>query len=309
MLGEDPLAQRVVVGQVDELESEQAAGELQRGLDRVGQPPLRGLLHREPVDDDLDRVLLLLLQLRRLGQRIHDTVDTHPREALGLKVAEQVGVLAFAPANERREDLEAAALLELEDPVDDLLGRLARDRSATDRAVRMADPRVQQPQVVVDLGDRADRRSRVARSRLLVDRDRRRETFDEVDVGLVHLAEELPGVGRQRLDVAPLALGEDRVERQARLPRTGQPGEHDQRVAGQIERDVLQVVLTSAADHQTIDHDAAAPSPRVLARLFLLLLGSPGCTPGSSIVSAGSDRNSGAQNGSVRPGTRVASGR
>src|SRR3712207_9144319 len=64
--------------------------------------------------------------------------------------------------------------------------------------------------------------------RSLVDRDGRRQALDEVDVGLVHLAEELAGVGRQRLDVAPLALGEDRVEGQARLPRPGQPGEDDQ---------------------------------------------------------------------------------
>ena len=58
-----------------------------------------------------------------------------------------------------------------------------------------------------------------------------RQALDEVDVGLVHLAEELAGVGRERLDVAALALGEDRVERQAGLARPGQPGEDDQGVA------------------------------------------------------------------------------
>ena len=47
-----------------------------------------------------------------------------------------------------------------------------------------------------------------------------RQALDEVDVGLVHLAEELAGVRRQRLDVAALALGEDRVERQARTCRS-----------------------------------------------------------------------------------------
>jgi hypothetical protein len=71
----------------------------------------------------------------------------------------------------------------------------------------------------------------------------RGQALDEVDVGLVHLPEELPRVRRQRLDVAPLALGEDRVEREAGLARAGQPGEHDHRVAGQVEVDVAQVVL------------------------------------------------------------------
>ena len=165
-------------------------------------------------------------------------VDPGPGEALGLQVAEQVGVLALAAAHHRREHLEPGALVELEDAVDDLLRRLARDRPAAVRAVRMPDARVEQAQVVVDLGDRADRRARVADGRLLVDRDRRRQALDEVDVGLVHLAEELPGVGRQRLDVAALALGEDRVEREARLARAGQPGEHDRarRAAGRARR-------------------------------------------------------------------------
>ena len=99
--------------------------------------------------------------------------------------------------------------------------------------------RPQQAQVVVDLGDRADRRARVARRRLLVDRDRRRQALDRVDVRLVHLAEELARVGAQRLDVAALALGVDRVERERRLARPGQARDDHERVARQGERDVL----------------------------------------------------------------------
>jgi len=38
--------------------------------------------------------------------------------------------------------------------------------------------------------------------------------LDEVDVGLVHLPEELTRVGAERLDIAALTLGKDRVERQ-----------------------------------------------------------------------------------------------
>ena len=115
--------------------------------------------------------------------------------------------------------------------IDDLLRRLAGDPLAADRAVRGARAGVQQPQVVVDLGDRADRRPRVAVGRFLVDGHRRGKTLDEVDVRLVHLPQELARVGRQRLHIAALPLGEDGVERQRRLARSGQPGENDQRVA------------------------------------------------------------------------------
>src|SRR5690606_37120666 len=129
--------------------------------------------------------------------------------------------LALAAADERREHLEPRALLELEDPVDDLLRGLPGDRLPALWAVRPAGPRVEQTQVVVDLGDGADRGAGVLRGRLLVDRDRRRERLDEVDVGFVHLPEELPRMGRERLDVAPLTLGEDRVEGETGLAGAG----------------------------------------------------------------------------------------
>ena len=168
------------------------------------------------------------------------------REALGAQLLEQLLVLALAPAHDRRQDHELRALGQRHDLVDDLLGRLRRDRPAAVVAVRMPDPRPQQAQVVVDLGDGADRRARVARGRLLVDRDRRRQALDRVHVGLVHLPQELARVGRQRLDVAALTLGVDRVEGEARLARAGQAGDHDQRVAREAQVEVLEVVLPRA---------------------------------------------------------------
>ena len=113
--------------------------------------------------------------------------------------SKQLAVLALAPAHDRRQHHEARALVERHHLVHDLLGRLGGDRPAAVVAVRMADPGPQQAQVVVDLGDRADRRARVARGGLLVDRDGRRQALDRVDVGLVHLPQELPRVGGQRL--------------------------------------------------------------------------------------------------------------
>ena len=83
---------------------------------------------------------------------------------------------------------------------------------------------------------------------LLLDRDRRRQAADEVDVGLLHLPEELPRVGRQRLDVAALALGVERVERERRLAGAGHAGEDDELVARDVEVDVAEVVLARAAD-------------------------------------------------------------
>ncbi len=185
---------------------------------------------------------------------MHHAVDADPAVALRVELLEQVDEFALAGADHRREHLEPGALLHRQHLVDDLLRGLPGDPLAADRAVRRAGPRVEQTQVVVDLGDGADGRARVAVGRLLVDRHRRGETLDEVDIGLVHLPEELAGVGRQRLDVAPLPLGEDRVERQRRLARAGQPGEDDQRVARQVKVDTAQVVLARTLDDQAVSH-------------------------------------------------------
>ena len=78
------------------------------------------------------------------------------------------------------------------------------------------------------------------------------EALDEVDVGLLHLPEELAGVRRQGLHVPALSLGVDRVEGQRRLAGAGEAREHDQLVARKLERDVPEVVLTGAVDDEGI---------------------------------------------------------
>src|SRR6185369_5690943 len=124
---------------------------------------------------------------------------------------------------------------------------------------RDADRGEQQAHVVVDLGDRGHRRPRVLGDRLLLDRDSRRQPLDRVDVRLLHLLQKLPGIRRQRLDIAPLPLGEQSVESQRRLPGPGHTGDDHQAVARDLEADVLQVVLAGAANDDVI-HRTRDPS-------------------------------------------------
>ena len=101
----------------------------------------------------------------------------------------------------------------------------------------------------MDLGHRADGRARILRCRLLLDRDRRRQAVDLIDVRLLHHFQELARVGRERLDVAALALGVDRVEGERGFSGAREAREHDQLVARDGEIDVLEVMLARAADH------------------------------------------------------------
>ncbi len=223
-------------------------GERDRGLHRVGQALAQVAPHHQPVDHDRDVVLELLVEHDLLFQQPQLAVDLHAGEALGAQLVELLAVLALAAAHDRCHDHEPLAVVHRHDLVDDLLGRLGGDLAPAVEAERLADARPQQPQVVVDLRDRADRRPRVARRRLLVDRDRRRQALDRVHVRLVHLPEELARVRAQRLDVAALALRVDRVEGQRRLTGPRQAGDDDERVARQLDRHVFEVVLPCAGD-------------------------------------------------------------
>ncbi len=222
------------------------------GLDRVDEALAHVSAHHQAVNDDRDLVPDVAVEVEIVLETVQLAVDDDPREALRAQVLEQLAELPLAAADDGRQDHEARALSELEDLVGDLLDRLPGDRLAANVAVRHADARPQQAQVVVDLRDRANRRARVARGRLLVDRDRRREPLDRVHVGLVHLPEELARVRRQRLDVAPATLRVDRVEGKRGLAGAREPGQHDERVARQRQRDVLEVVLARAGNDDLI---------------------------------------------------------
>src|SRR5262249_29281531 len=113
--------------------------------------------------------------------------------------------------------------------------------------------------MVRDLGHRADRRARVPANPLLLDRDRRREALDAVAVGLLHLLEELPRVGRQRLDVPPLALGVERVEGKRGLPGSRQAGDHGHPVARDPDVYVLEVVRAGSANDDAALHGLRQP--------------------------------------------------
>ena len=68
-----------------------------------------------------------------------------------------------------------------------------------------------------------------------------------VHIRLFHHRQELPGIGGQRLHIAPLALGVKGVKGQGRFPGAGQAGDNHELVAGNIQIDILEIVGARAA--------------------------------------------------------------
>ena len=203
--------------------------------------------HAQAIDDGLDRVLLVLVQGRGMVEVGDDAVDPGADEAARHQLGEDMLVFALPVPDHRREDHDARAFGQGHDLVHHLADGLRVEGFTVLRTARLANAGVEQPQVVVDLGDRADRGTRIVGGRLLFDGDRWRQAFDVVDIGLFHHGQELPRVGRQGLDVAPLSFGVERVERERRLARARQAGHHHQFVARDVEVDVLEVVGARAA--------------------------------------------------------------
>jgi hypothetical protein len=78
-------------------------------------------LYGEPVNDDVDGVLVLLVKDGRIGELDDLSVNASPAEALRCKLPEDLDVLPLAAADYGSQHLESCPLLQRHEPVDDLL--------------------------------------------------------------------------------------------------------------------------------------------------------------------------------------------
>ena len=131
---------------------------------------------------------------------------------------------------------------------DDAADGLGLDRFMTFRAGGGGETGEEEFYVVVDLGDGADSRAGGFDVVRLLDGDGGRDAFDAVDARFVHAVEELPGVGREGLDVAALSFGVDGVEGERGFARAARAGDDVEESAWEVEVDAAEVILARAAD-------------------------------------------------------------
>ena len=199
-------------------------------------------------DRQLDRVLAEAVEAR--PRRGRQELAVHPQAfvALAGRPLGEVGVVALARHHQRREEADAPALGLAQQSRRDRVRALRLDRHLAVRAVLGAELDVEQAQEVVDLGQRRHRALAAAAAGALLDRHRRRDAEDGIDVGAAGRLHELPRVGVERFEVAALALGEHDVEGERGLARAGHAGDDGEAVARNRDVDVAQVVLAGAVD-------------------------------------------------------------
>jgi len=128
------------------------------------------------------------------------------------------------------------------------LGRVFPDRSPAAAAVTPPYPGPEQPEIVVYLRCGAHRRAARDDRIALLDGNGGGYAFEPVDQGFRHPVKELLGIGRERLDISPLSLGVEGVERQGTLARSARTGHHDQRSVRQVDRDIPEIILPGVDD-------------------------------------------------------------
>src|SRR5579883_876574 len=134
-----------------------------------------------------------------------------------------------------------------------LVGCLFRDRFTALVAVGNTNRREEQAEIIVNFGDRAYGRPRASRRRLLFDRDRRRQPFDSVDVGRFKSIEKLPRIRRERLHIAALSFGINRIEGQTRFSRAAEARDDGELIPGYFDVDAFEVVLPRSADGNALN--------------------------------------------------------
>ena len=219
--------------------------ELKGLLQRVRHPFPRGLAVHETVGNDVDDFF------GRRGHRFQVLQVAVPKEPVEPRLLQPALHVfpgqGWRHGNRKRQHPPPPLAAVLKLPHDGGRAVLDDDLAAA-RAMEDADLGEQELQVVVQLGHGADRRPRGLHRAGLVDGDGGRDVLDGLDVRLLHAVEELPGVGREALHVAALALRVQDVEGDGGLARPADAGHHRQCVEGDPEIEVLEIVLFGASD-------------------------------------------------------------
>ena len=169
------------------------------GLHRLGHPAdLHILPDDEPVHHDFDVVPLALVQVQvtHLVQQVDRAVDPHSDESRLACSLENVLVFTFLTPHLGGQQQDSAAFRQPHDGAGYLLHRLPFHWTVALGAVGRANAGEQQPHVVVNLGYRANGGPGIVGHPFLVDGYGRRQALDVINIGLVHPAQELPGVCR-----------------------------------------------------------------------------------------------------------------
>ena len=108
---------------------------------------------------------------------------------------------------EGSENSESGARVVLQSSCHYIIGTTTSHFFATHGGVGASDARKEQAEIFVDFGAGAHGGTWVAAGDFLFDGDGRWQSFDVVDLGLIHSAQELSGISRETFYITTLTFG------------------------------------------------------------------------------------------------------
>ena len=125
---------------------------------------------------------------------------------------DDIAEFAFLTANNGGEQHDTGSRRQGENLVNDIAGGLGNDGDAGFGTVGLADMGIEQAEIIVNFGGGRDDRARAGAGAALLDSNGWRQALDKINVGFLHLVEELPRVGGERFDILALAFGVNSIE-------------------------------------------------------------------------------------------------
>lgn len=200
------------------------------------------LANDDSIDDRFDGVFFADSQLGDFVKFVELTIDANFQQSCLFDFAKDICMSTFSIQDHRCHDRQLRSLGRFEDRLENRFGGLSQDRLSALVATGDCHASHQEPQIVIDFGDGSDGASRALNSLRLIDAQARLQTSNRIELGPFHLVEELPGVGREALEVLALTLGKEGVKGQRAFAAAAHTRQYDQMTSRQIDIDVFEVV-------------------------------------------------------------------
>ncbi len=204
--------------------------------------------HHHIAHGEFDAVLLEAIEPRPGIGRHECAVHPQMGVAHAARPHRQIGVISLALYHQRRQQADVLTAPVAQQLRGNGLGALRLDGDVAVGTVLRAALGIDQSQKVVRLGERAHGALAPAAAGALLDGHRGRNADDGLHIGPRRGLHELPGVGIDRLQIAPLTFGEQHVEGQGRFAGTGNAGDDRHLATRNIHIDPAQIVLTRQTD-------------------------------------------------------------
>ena len=154
----------------------------------------------EPIQNCFDKGVFIVAEFEVASEIPLDAIHPHATVTLQSHLLE--GVLPALAENlgNRRAQFHLRVWGQLKHALKHLPRRTGRHRLHATRTMRRTERRVEHAQVIPEIGHRADGGTRIAANRFLVDRNDRRKSVDEIDIGLAQLIHKALGVSGHRCE-------------------------------------------------------------------------------------------------------------